>query len=371
MKRRNLVQGMAAAGVLAALPGRACSGPQARGGGALKILFMGGTGFIGPHMVQALLDQGHQLTLFNRGKSNPGIFGDLELIKGDRFTDDIQQLAGREWDVVIDTAAYVPRAVNSLLATLKLATLKQYLFISTISVYEDFSKPGISETSPTATMPDSSSEDVNQYYGALKVLCEQAAEASLPGRVTSVRCGMIVGPGDHTDRFTYYPERAFRGGDMLAPGAPADPIQTLDVRDLADWVAHCVAQRIVGTFNATSAVGQQSFGEVLELSKRLLNPAVKLHWVPSDFLLEQGLQQMQDLPFWVDPAGSLGGVWRVDTRKAIAAGLQTGALANTIGDTHAWYQAQPAKRREALRAGLSMPREEEVLLAWSEAYSGD
>ncbi|MEP5762987.1 MAG: NAD-dependent epimerase/dehydratase family protein [Halieaceae bacterium] len=361
MKRRNVIKGLGALGTLSALPGLA--GAVGKGGGQLQVLFMGGTGFIGPHMVQALLDQGHAVTLFNRGKSSPGLFDNLERIKGDRLSDDIEQLRGRSWDVVIDTSCYVPRAVTRLMSVLDHSSLQQYVFISTISVYADFSRPGITEDSPTATMPDPSSEDVNAWYGALKVLCEDAANEALPGKVTAIRCGLIVGPRDHTDRFTYWPERVFRGGDVLAPGTVASPLQTLDARDLAQWVAHCVRQQVMGTFNATNNSGN-TFGDLLTLSQQELNPAAQLSWVPDDFLLEQGLQQMSDLPFWAAATGPYAGVWQVNADKATAAGLRHRPLRDTIIDTHEWIQAQPATRREPLRAGIPAQRESEVLAAW-------
>jgi 2'-hydroxyisoflavone reductase len=366
VKRRDIFMYMTAAAGLLAAPGQllATSGKR-----KMSILFMGGTGFIGPHMVRALREQGHEMTLFNRGKTNPELFPGLEHIQGDRLTDDIHQLQGGQWDVVIDTSAYFPRAVNSLLAELDPAALKQYVFISTISVYANFGTPGIDESAPKEPLPDPASEDVNQYYGALKYACEQAARDALPGRVTAIRPGLIVGPGDPTDRFTYWPVRIARGGQVLAPGDTVDPIQTIDARDLADWVATCVEKRITGEFNATSDAGV-TFGEALTACREALNPAAELNWVPHEFLLEQGVQQWTDLPFWVDPNGELGGAWKVNVERAAAAGLSHRPIGETIVDLYNWYQSLDEERRAGLRAGMSAEREAEVLAAWHSRPTG-
>ena len=217
MNRREVIKSLGTLGALMAAPRPAFAAKRER---TLNILFMGGTGFIGPHMVRALRERGHRFTLFNRGRTNPDLFPGLELIRGDRLTDDIRQLRGRQWDVVIDTSAFFPRAVTSLLDQLELDSLQQYLFISTISVYANFAVPGIDETAPKETLPEPDTEDVSRYYGALKYASEQAARRTLPGRVLAIRPGMIVGPGYPTDRFTYWPERVARRGRVLAPGRP-------------------------------------------------------------------------------------------------------------------------------------------------------
>ena len=195
MKRREIIRAMGVAGLLSAAPlGGLLAAGETR---PLNVLFMGGTGFIGPHMVRALVDLGHKVTLFNRGKSNPGLFEDLELIKGDRLSDDINQVSGRRWDLIVDSSCYVPRAVDLLMDAVALDSVQQYVFISTISVYEDFSRIGITEDSPLQVLEDPESEDVGKHYGALKVVCEQRAEAALPAKVTTVRCGL---PGPHAAR---------------------------------------------------------------------------------------------------------------------------------------------------------------------------
>ena len=365
MKRRELLKGMGASALLLAEPAisRAAQAKQ-----PLNVLFMGGTGFTGPHTVRALQAQGHSVTLFNRGKTNPGLFPELELIKGDRVTSDIEQLKGRRWDVVVDTSAFYPRAVTSLLAQLDTDNLRQYVFISTLSVYANFGTPGIDETAPKLALPDPTSEDVQQYYGALKYACEEAVETALPGRVTAIRPGIIVGPGDPTDRFTYWPARVARGGQVLAPGSRADPIQTIDARDLAEWVALSVQNGTTGPFNATSDTGE-TFGSLLDACHSAVNPQAEITWLPHDFLLAQGVQQWTDLPFWVVPDGELGGAWKVNTDRARAAGLKHRPIKDTVVDLHAWFQDLPAERRQALRAGMSAEREAEVLAAWTAAQN--
>jgi 2'-hydroxyisoflavone reductase len=361
MKRRDLVRNAGIAGILSALPmGSLVMGKEQE---KLNVLFMGGTGFIGPHMVRAIAALGHKVTLFNRGKSNPDLFSELELIKGDRLSDDILQLANRRWDIIVDTSCYVPRAVNLLLDTVSHEHLQQYIFISTISVYLDYSVPGITENSPLQTMDDPTSEDVNMHYGALKVLCEKAAEKALPGKLTIIRPGIIIGPGDRSDRFTYWPETVYRGGEVLAPGQGDDAFQTLDARDLANWVALCLRNRVLGTYNATNTAGANSFRDVLETSRQELNPKATITWVPHKFLLSQDLQQMADLPFWATPDGTYAGIFLVNSEAASAAGLRHRPLQDSIRDTHAWFQSQPEERQK-LQAGMSAEREAEVLAAW-------
>jgi 2'-hydroxyisoflavone reductase len=370
MKRRTLIKtlsgALGAAGIVSALPQSLLAGDSK----PKRVLFMGGTGFIGPHMVRALVAAGHQVTLFNRGKSNPHLFPDLEKIKGDRLTDDLRQLAGRDWDVVVDTSCYIPRAVDMLMAALKPDEIGQYVFISTISVYADFSQPGLHEGSELASMAEEpDSEDVNKWYGALKVRCEEQAEKAMPGRVTMVRCGLIIGPGDSTDRFTYWPVTAARSDEMLAPGDGSDPMQTIDARDLADWVAHCIAHRLTGPYNSTNPAGMYTFGDVLGQCRDLLNPDLELTWVPADFLDTQDVQGKGGLPLYAPPGSDWAGVWHTNAEKAAAAGLKARPLADSIRDVHAWWLEQPEERRK-LRTGLSAEAQAEVLAAWHASQAG-
>ena len=251
-RRRKFIKAAAIAGAGAALSAslpkvlaRSSSGPAK----PMKILILGGTSFLGPQIVEAAQARGHVLTLFNRGKTNPGLFPDVEKLHGDR-NGDLKSLEGRQWDSVVDTSGFVPRLVT-LSASLLAPNVKQYVFISTISVFGENLKPGTAENGPLATMPDETSEDVPKYYGALKALCEKAADKAMSGRACNIRPGLIVGPGDKSDRYTYWPVRLARGGEVLAPGDGSDPIQYVDVRDLGAWVVTAVEKNLSGTYNAT------------------------------------------------------------------------------------------------------------------------
>lgn len=365
MKRRFLVKAIGSAGLAATLPSSVLA---MAGDRKMKVLFMGGTGFIGPHMVRALVSAGHEVTLFNRGKSNPHLFPDLTKIKGDRLTDDLAQLSGHDWDLIVDSSCYIPRAVDMLMAAVDTDKVKQYVFISTVSVYADFSQPGLNENSPLAQMDEEpDSEDVNKWYGALKVRCEEQAEKALPGRVTKVRCGLIIGPGDKTDRFTYWPVRAAESDEMLAPGSGDDPLQTIDVRDLADWVVHCIDQKLVGPYNSTNPAGLYSFRDVLHSCRDELNPDLKLTWVPADFLESQKLDESGGLPLWIPEGTDYSGIWEVNAGLAASKGLKARPLSESIKDTWAWWSELPEERTAKLKTGISKERQAEILAAWHES----
>jgi 2'-hydroxyisoflavone reductase len=369
MKRRTLIKAIGAAGLTASVPLVAAGGKSSARG---KVLFMGGTGFIGPHMVRALVAAGHEVTLFNRGKSNPHLFPELEKIKGDRLTDDIGQVSGRDWDYIVDTSCYIPRAVDSLMAAVDTERLKQYVFISTISVYADFSQPGLHEGSPLARMDeDPDSEDVSKWYGALKVRCEETAEKTMPGRVTQVRCGLIIGPGDKTDRFTYWPVRAAQSDEMLAPGSGEDPLQTIDARDLADWVVRCIDHRLVGPYNSTNPAGLYTFRDMLEACRSELNPDLQLTWVPFDFLEAQGVGEAGGLPLWVREGTPFAGIWRANAERAAAAGLKARPLSESIRDIWNWWAELPEERRAKLKTGISLEKQAETLAAWHRSQAGE
>jgi 2'-hydroxyisoflavone reductase len=365
MKRRTLVKAIGTAGIAASFPFHALG---LTGNKKMKVLFMGGTGFIGPHMVRALLSAGHDVTLFNRGKTNSGLFPDLALIKGDRLTDDIKQVAGHDWDLIVDTSCYVPRAVDMLTAAVDTDKVKQYVFISTISVYASFAPIGLSEDSPLAQMDeDPDSEDTNKWYGALKVRCEEQAEKAMPGRVTKVRCGLIIGPGDKTDRFTYWPVRAAQSDEMLAPGDGSDPLQTIDVRDLADWVVHCINNKLVGPFNSTNPDGLYTFHDTLNMCRNELNTDLKLTWIPEDFLNTQNLGEGGGLPLWVGSNKEYAGLWKVNAGLAASKGLKARPLSESIRDTWAWWKTLPEERTSKLKTGITRERQAEILAAWHES----
>ncbi len=344
----------------------------------LSILILGGTGFLGPQLVEAARARGHELTLFNRGKTRPELFAhapEIELLQGDR-DGKLEALAGRKWDAVIDTSGYVPRLVK-MSAELLAPNVGHYVFISSISVYGDLSKPGIDESAKVATIADPTIEKVtNESYGALKALCEQAAEAAMPGRVTNIRPGLIVGPEDPTDRFTYWPVRIAAGGEVLAPGDGLDPVQFIDVRDLAAWTVHAIEEKQHGTFNAVGPAGVLPMKALLEACVQA-SPEAKatLTWVPAPFLEKQKVSAWGDMPVWMPREANPPDAPLIDSGKAIGLGLKFRPVSETVKDTLAWWRslppAAPAGQKEdrfhrtaRLRAGISPEREREVLAAW-------
>jgi 2'-hydroxyisoflavone reductase len=338
-------------------------------GAKLRLLVLGGTGFLGPHVVEAALARGHEVTLFNRGKTNPGLFPDLEKLRGDRDPEKdegLSALEGRDWDAVVDTSAYVPR-IASASAELLADAVAHYVLISTISVYAGFAEEGMDEDAPTGTIDDESVETVDgATYGPLKALCERAVEAAMPGRTTSIRPGLIVGPLDPTGRFTYWPVRVERGGEVLAPGDPSDPVQFIDARDLAAFVVHAIEERTTGTFNATGPATELSIAELLHGCKAVTGGSARFTWVPAAFLRELEVSPWSDLPVWVPGGGDSRGLTRIDVSRAVAAGLTFRPLARTVADTLEWYHGEPEERRARLVSGLAPEREGQVLAAWHE-----
>lgn len=363
--RRDFLAAGAAAASLLALPGGALAAAKPQ---PLKLLVLGGTGFLGPHFVAAARKRGHTLTLFNRGKTNPDKFSgedyrDIEQLHGDRKTD-LSALEGeRKWDAVLDTSAYIPADVTRS-AKLLAPKVRQYLLVSTISVYAKNDVPS-EETSPLAVLSDPNVTEVTgETYGGLKALCEKAAEAELPGRTTVVRPGLIVGPGDNSDRFTYWPARAERGGEILAPGSAQDPTQFIDVRDLAAFLLACIERGHVGIYNADAEPGALTMGALLRESQKAAGKKSTLTWAPADFLEVQKVAPWSDMPVWIPARGEYAGFGRTSVRKARAAGLSYRPLRDTVRDTLAWWRKLPEERRAKPKAGLSAQRESEVLAAW-------
>ncbi|HEY3244258.1 MAG TPA: SDR family oxidoreductase [Phycisphaerae bacterium] len=372
--RRDFLRKSVLAGGLAAFGSRSdglwVAEPQESGtrGAGKKLLILGGTGFLGPHVVEFARKRGHTLTLFNRGKTHPQLFPDIEKLHGDR-NGDLKSLEGRQWDAVLDNSGYVPRQVRDSAELLK-DNVQHYVFISTISVYADTSKPGMDESAPVGKLPDETVEKVTgETYGPLKALCEQAVEKSLPGRATVIRPGLIVGPGDPTDRFTYWPVRLDRGGEVLAPGDPSDPIQLIDVRDLAEWIVRVIEQSITDVYNATGPKGTLTMGEMLQACQAASKSAARLTWVDADFLEQQKVSAWEDMPVWLPPRGETAGAAKVNAQKAIAKGLTFRPIAVTAKDTLDWFKSEPDERRSKLKAGISPEREAEVLAAWKESHT--
>jgi 2'-hydroxyisoflavone reductase len=336
---------------------------SARAAAPLKVLIIGGTGFLGPHTVRRLQERGHTVTLFNRGRTNPGLFPDIEKLRGDRKTD-LKALEGRKWDAVLDPSAYIPADVTRS-ATLLAPNVGHYLIISSISVYKALNTPGMDESAPLATLKDPTVEQVTgETYGGLKVLCEQAAEKALPGKTTVIRPGLIVGPGDTTDRFTYWPVRVSRGGEVLAPNSPNDYVQCIDVRDVANFIVTCIENRTTGIFNADGPQGGLTMGRLLQTCKQVSKSDAQFVWVPTAFLEEQKVRPWSDMPVWMPLTGDEAGGGQVSVTAAIAKGLTHRPLAETVRDTLAYVDTWPPERKAKLKAGLPAEREKEVLAAW-------
>lgn len=360
LDRRHFIQAITSIAAGSALAPLA----YAKSPNPLSILFMGGTGFLGPHAVRVAMARGHKVTLFNRGKTNPTLFKSLPTIRGDRNTDAINQLKGKKFDVVIDTSAYFPRSVRSLLEVTD-GNIGHYQLISTISVYQAFNKVGMDESDAVATIDDPTVEKVTGLtYGPLKALCEKVAREKMEKSATIIRPGLIVGPGDKTDRFTYWPVRIQRGGDILAPGTGNDFVQYIDVRDLADWMIHTVEQKVTGTFNAQTQGSELTMKTLLDTGTATLNPKANLQWVSADFLEKQEVAPWSDMPVWMPPTGDYSGMGTMRSDKAHAQGLQHRPLADSFKATAEWFNTLPDERKAKLRAGISADREKEVLKRW-------
>ncbi len=329
----------------------------------LRILILGGTGFIGPNQVQYALDRGHSVTLFNRGVTNSTLFPNVPRLVGDRNRPDGHKaLEGGEWDVVIDNPTANPKWVRDAGRALKGRT-KHYIFVSTISVFADVSTP-IDESGTLLPPADIDAAFDPKTYGPNKVRSEMEAETQFGDRLTIVRPGLIVGAGDLSDRFSYWPVRIDKGGEVLAPGTPNDPVQYVDARDLSEWMIRVAESRTLGTFNATGPALPSTMGEMLHGIKAVTTTGAQFTWVPAEFLSANQVRPWSDMPVWVPPVGRTAGFARVLCRKAYEAGLTFRPLADTAATTLAWYKTRPAAEQEKARAGLAPEREVAVLAAW-------
>jgi 2'-hydroxyisoflavone reductase len=334
----------------------------------LRILILGGTGFIGPYQVRYALGRGHKITTFNRGKTHPSeLPNEVEQLIGDR-NGKLDALKGRKWDVVIDNPTTLPAWVRDAAQILK-GNVERYVFISTISVYGDV-KTGPDENAPTEKYegPDPYTETIEavrasgfKTYGPLKALSEKEAEKWFPGKTLIIRPGLIVGPRDETDRFTYWPLRIDRSGEVLAPGSRNDPVQFIDARDLAEWTIRMVENRETGIYNATGPAKALGIGGMLDEIKAALKSNATFTWVAEDFLTRRKVEPWSDMPVW---AGKDSGLPRAKIDRALNKGLTFRLLAGTTRDTLAWFKSLPEDRQAHLRAGLSPAREAEVLAAW-------
>ena len=323
----------------------------------MKLLVLGGTEFLGRHLVEAALARGHELTLFNRGRTNPDLFPDVEKLRGDR-DGDLAALRGRKWDAAVDVHARIPRQVQA--AAESLAEIEHYTFVSSISVYSDFSRGGIDETAQLREYDPAMGEEDMEFYGARKAECERIVAEAFPAGALIVRPGLIVGPHDPTDRFTYWPRRIARGGEVLAPGEPGQRVELLDARDLASWIVRMVEERRTGIYNAVGPESTLTMDRMLEECRAAAGSDAELVWVPDEFLLERGVGEWMELPLWLaDPEWR--GMLEADSTRAIEAGLSFRPVAETARDTLEWDRTrgdyEPA-------AGMAPEREAELLKEW-------
>ncbi len=347
---------------------------------SLNILILGGTGFTGPEQVEYAIARGHRVTLFNRNKTRPGMFKGrvAEELIGD-LNGDTTSLKGKTFDVVIDNPTTFPAWVRNAAQQLK-GNTKHYMFISTTSVYRDQSQIGIDESSPTTPMPNDldpytlDPSHSGKYYGALKTRAEQEVETHYPGINTIIRPCLIVGPLDRTDRFTYWPARIDKGGEVLAPDKPDDPCQFIDSRDLAEWMIRMAEMRAFGLYNAVGPQFPMTIAEMLYGVKAVTTAGAHFTWVPWEFLQQQEVRPWRHMTVWQPPYGATAGYQRRKAEKAIAKGLTFRSVAVTAKDTLDWHKSRPPQEQDAtLRGeinGLSMAREAEVLAAWKATQGG-
>lgn len=368
--RRTFLKVSAMAGIgLGMVPG-VSSLAAAKSRRRLRILILGGTGFTGPFQVRYALSLGHKVTVFNRGRTHPGELPKAaEQLLGDR-NGQLDALKGRTWDVVIDNPATLPVWVRDAAQILK-GNAATYVFISSTAVYADTSKQGMDETAPLAkyTGADAMKETSATMrasnfalFGPLKAQSEAEAEKWFPGKTLVIRPGYIVGPGDETDRFTYWPVRVERGGEVLAPGSPSDPMQIIDARDLAEWTIRMVEQGTVGTFNAVGPKSRLSMGRMLSDMKKTTNSDARFTWVNDEFLKAQKI--IDDFPIWTSTKGSEISYLTTNINKALKHGLTFRSLSDTTKATLEWFRKQTPERQLRMRAGIRPQREAEVLAAW-------
>jgi len=338
----------------------------------MKLLIIGGTKFVGRHLVAAALARDHEVTLFHRGNDS---IDSVESIKGDRHNDDdLARLKARRWDVVADTCGHLPRAVRAAAEVLS-RSVDRYVFISSQNAYASVSVPGVDETHPRATLTSEQLDEANAIdtsgqpsygalYGGLKALCEKAAEEVMPDRVLSIRPGLIVGPYDYTDRFTYWVARVARGGEVLAPGRPERFVQLIDARDLAEWIVSMAERKATGIYNANRAPEELTMQSVLEECKAVSDSDASFTWASEDFLLQENVSAWSAMPLWLpeEAAPHLKGFMFINCDKAIASGLRFRPLSETIRDTLTWYQT--SRLNEELKAGITSDKEQALLRKW-------
>jgi len=330
----------------------------------LRILILGGTSFIGPHQVRYALDRGHEITLFNRGRTNTHLFPDVEKLIGDR-NGDYESLKGHSWDVCIDNSSSTPEWVTMSCEALK-DSVGLYFYVSSRSAYADVSQVPMSASEPTYTYETAGVERgaENLPYGLRKAICEREAHRIFGDGATIFRPALIIGPGDNTDRFTYWPVRIHRGGEVLSPGDPSDPCQIIDARDLSEWMIRMAENGRTGVFNGLGPATPRPFEQLLYGIRAVTTAETSFTWVPADFLAEHGVRPYSHMPVWMPPAGGREGFARFDITPEVESGLTFRPLAVTARETLEYHFSRDAERQENLRAGMPAEREAEVLAAW-------
>lgn len=326
----------------------------------LKILILGGTNFLGPHLVEELQEHGHEVTIFNRGTQNTSFLTNVEILQGNR-DGDLNALTNRWWDAIIDTSGHLPRLVEASSKILSKAT-NHYTFISTIGVYENFHSLNIDESYPLAKLEDETNEEINEKtYGALKASCEKVIERYFSNHFLVIRPGLIIGPRDPTNRFTYWPLRILDGGEILAPGSPTQNLQFIDVQDLAKWIVAMVERQETGFYNATGPRLSLSFEELLKTCTQVSKKDASFTWVNEDFLIEHGVQDWVELPLWLSYKRNMPGFLNVDARKAIQAGLIFRPLIHTISAIIDW---EKQNQTDNVLIGMDRKKEQDLLKLW-------
>ncbi len=356
LTRRNVIK--AGAGTALALS----AGRLSAGAGGRTMLILGGTGFIGPHLTEQALARGYAVTHFNRGRRDPDGVANVETLNGDR-KGQLDSLKGRKWDVVVDNTGYIPKFVK-MSADLLAPNTGYCLYISSISAYASFARPN-DENSPTGVLENPDQEEITETtYGPMKALCEQYTRAAYGTRCSVVRPGYIVGPLDPTDRFTYWPVRVARGGDMAVPGTPADPIQVVDVRDLVAFMLDLIERNAQGNFNAVTPPGQLTMGKLIESCQRVAGSDTKFTWIDEDFLAATLKAEEMTFAPWGPMKGAEAAASLTGIQRSLAEGLRSRPLDDIVRDTLAWHETRPAERKAVLRSGLTPEKEAELLAAW-------
>lgn len=328
----------------------------------MKILILGGKRFLGIALVNAALQAGHTPTLFNRGLTNPDLFPDVNNLIGNR-DGDLSALKRKKWDAVIDTSGFVPRIVKQSAAALS-GKCESYTFISSVSVYQDFHTPDITEEYPLARLEDPTEEDYSgDAYGPLKALCEYEIQQNFAGKVLVIRPGLIVGPNDPTDRFSYWPWRVSLGGKVLAPEPPSSSLQFIDVRDLATFIINRIENNSEGVYNVTGPKKPATLGSLLVSCREAAESDATFMWVDEEFLLREGVRPWTDLPLWVPASNpAFTGFYNININKALKAGLSFRPLAQTVNDTLAWLKTWPASRK--MKVGMDIATETQLLIKY-------